>query len=384
MHDFQALIQTNPHRKKEKSALKTGYILPRFMESLVRKEPLIITNRRNIPSIKQYVVKSEVTSLLLKKISVFSIGMLLFLILGSIAYAEEDSIYNERKALFQKAEALTQIPWYYFAAIDNYERNKVSASEEEKMISIQFDDDHWFGVGNYTKNPNPDIISLFDGIGKDGNGDGIASPDQDEDVVYALAMMLLEEGPTKDDIKIALWNHYQRDLTVKSIMNTAKVFETFNDIHLTERDFPVDINYNYSYRNTWGDRRGYGGLRIHEGTDIFADYGTPIHSTTYGVVEMMGWNRFGGWRIGIRDIYNIYHYYAHMSGFHEDIEIGTVVQPGDILGSVGSSGYGPPGTSGKFPPHLHYGMYKDDGYSEWSFDPYPYLRRWEQMAKSKR
>lgn len=322
--------------------------------------------------------------MLLKQISVFSIGMLLFLILGSIAYAEEESIYNERKALFQKAEALTQIPWYYFAAIDNYERNKVSASEEEKMISIQFDDDHWFGVGNYMKNPNPDIIALFDGIGKDGNGDGIASPDQDEDVVYALAMMLLEEGPTKDDIKIALWNHYQRDLTVKSIMNTAKVFETFNDIHLTERDFPVDINYNYSYRNTWGDRRGYGGLRIHEGTDIFADYGTPIHSTTYGVVEMMGWNRFGGWRIGIRDIYNIYHYYAHMSGFHEDIEIGTVVQPGDILGSVGSSGYGPPGTSGKFPPHLHYGMYKDDGYSEWSFDPYPYLRRWEQMAKSKR
>ena len=28
-------------------------------------------------------------------------------------------------------------------------------------------------------------------------------------------------------------------------------------------------------------------------------------------------------------------------------------------GGVGSSGYGPPGTSGKFPPHLHYGMYKD-------------------------
>lgn len=28
MHDFQALIQTNPHRKKEKSALKTWIYSP--------------------------------------------------------------------------------------------------------------------------------------------------------------------------------------------------------------------------------------------------------------------------------------------------------------------------------------------------------------------
>ena len=86
---------------------------------------------------------------------------------------------------------------------------------------------------------------------------------------------------------------------------------------------------------------------------------------------------------GIRDIYNIYHYYAHLNGYADDLKLGDIVKPGDVLGSVGSSGYGPPGTSGKFPPHLHYGMYKDNGYSEWAFDPYPYLRRWEKMARSK-
>ncbi|MFD1608921.1 M23 family metallopeptidase [Oceanobacillus luteolus] len=320
-----------------------------------------------------------------KQISLFSFAFLLFWLSSSYVFAEnEDSVYKERKALFQKMEALSQIPWYYFAAIDNYERNKKPSSEEEQVISVEFDEDSWYGIGNYTQNADIHIIKLFDGIGQDGNGDGIASLDEDEDIMYTLAMLLLDEGPTSDDIKVALWKHYKRDLTVKSIMNTARVFEKFNEINLTNRDFPVDINYNYSYRNTWGDRRGYGGLRIHEGTDIFADYGTPIKSTTYGVVEMMGWNRFGGWRIGIRDIYNIYHYYAHMSGFNEDIKVGTIVQPGDILGSVGSSGYGPPGTSGKFPPHLHYGMYKDDGYKEWSFDPYPYLRKWERMARNNR
>ena len=57
------------------------------------------------------------------------------------------------------------------------------------------------------------------------------------------------------------------------------------------------------------------GSRIHEGTDIFANYGVPVHSTVYGIVEMKGWNKYGGWRIGIRDINNKYHYFAHLNGF---------------------------------------------------------------------
>ncbi|NEU03096.1 peptidase M23, partial [Escherichia coli] len=55
-----------------------------------------------------------------------------------------------------------------------------------------------------------------------------------------------------------------------------------------------------------------------------------------------------------------------------------------VIGSVGSSGYGPPGTAGKFPPHLHYGMYKDNGRTEWSFDPYPHLRAWERYEYQKK
>ena len=315
---------------------------------------------------------------------IFSIIITFFFLNANAVNAEnEESVYDKRMALFKKTEALTQIPWYYFAAIDNYERNIKSSDEPEQVISIEFATELWFGPGNSSQITEETIIDTFDGEGKDGNGDGKADPANEEDVLYTMAMLILEYGPTEDDIKIALWNHYQRDLTVQTIMNTAKVFATFQDINLTDRDFPVSIQHNYSYRNTWGDRRGFGGLRIHEGTDIFANYGVPVQSTTYGVIEMMGWNLYGGWRIGIRDIFNIYHYYAHMSGYDDNIKLGQVVQPGDVLGSVGSTGYGPPGTSGKFPPHLHYGMYKDNGYSEWSFDPYPYLRKWERMARDK-
>ncbi|HLR71222.1 MAG TPA: peptidase M23, partial [Pseudogracilibacillus sp.] len=62
---------------------------------------------------------------------------------------DEENIFDERMALFQKTESLTQIPWYYFAAIDNYERNiQPSTDEPEKVISIDISDEIWFGSGN--------------------------------------------------------------------------------------------------------------------------------------------------------------------------------------------------------------------------------------------
>ena len=296
----------------------------------------------------------------------------------------EDPIFNERLSLYKKTEALTQIAWYYIAAIDQYERNIKKDTTTVNVISISIPSELWFGLGNASLLTDDHIINLFGGIGKDGNGDHLADPDDPEDALFTMASMLLEYGQSPDDIKIALFNYYQRDLSVKTIMNTARVFKEFQDINLTDRDFPVSTRHNYSYRSTWGDRRGFGGLRIHEGTDIFAGYGTPVKSTTYGVIEIKGWNLYGGWRIGIRDIHNIYHYYAHLNGYNDEIIVGKIVKPGDVLGTVGSSGYGPPGTAGKFPPHLHYGMYKDNGHSEWSFDPYPYLIRWERMARQKK
>src|SRR5690625_594051 len=295
--------------------------------------------------------------------------------------ASEKDIYEQRLQLYKKTEAVTNIPWYFLAAVDQYERNTLTDTSDEPLISITIPKHIWYGTGNVSYIEDERIISFFNGLGKDGNGDGKATITNEEDILYTFAHYLLSYGPSREDIKIALFHFYKRDLTVKTIMNTARIFKKFHTTYLPERTFPVSTDHNYSYRSTWGDRRGFGGLRMHEGTDIFANYGTPIFSTTYGVVELKGWNRFGGWRIGIRDINNIYHYYAHLNSYADNIEVGDIVSPGDLLGFVGSSGYGPPGTMGKFPPHLHYGMYKDNGKSEWSFDPYPYLKRWESMTK---
>ncbi|KGX86695.1 M23 family metallopeptidase [Pontibacillus litoralis] len=313
-----------------------------------------------------------------------SVITIILLLLPTYTFAQSnDDPYDQRMALYQKYEAITNIPWYYLAAIDQYERNIQKEPISEGVISITIPIEKWNGHGN----PNDhDTLSaeeaiLFDGIGQDGDGDGLADRSNDEDILYTMANWIYQFGTTKQDVKIALWNYYERDLSVQSIMFTAKVYETFRSISLEDRIFPVPLQHNYSYRSTWGDPRGFGGRRIHEGTDIFANYGVPVRSTTYGVIEMKGWNRYGGWRIGIRDINNTYHYLAHLNGFEKGVSVGQVVKPGDVIGYVGATGYGPPGTSGKFPPHLHYGLYKDNGYSQYSFDPYPALRKWERLTQ---
>ncbi len=302
------------------------------------------------------------------------------------AEAKEMDPYMERMRLYKKVETITQIPWYYLAAVDQYERSirqvRRDLPKPQGIIGIYIPPEKWAGLTN--PNPsdrNPMTIQFFDGIGVDGDGDGKANLKNDEDVLYAIAHFLLSYGVDSENIKIGLWNYYHRDKTVSIIAGKAKIYRHFGRLDLDKRAFPMPIRANHSYRSTWGDARGWGGRRIHEGTDIFAGYGVPVRATNYGIVEMKGWNKFGGWRVGIRDINNTYHYFGHLSGYSKDLKVGQIVEPGMVIGSVGSTGYGPPGTSGKFPPHLHYGMYKDNGYTEWSFDPYPHLAMWERMER---
>lgn len=286
-----------------------------------------------------------------------------------------------KKQLFETIESLTQVPWYQLAAINQYEQNlrKLEKQKLQRLIAIEIPI-HWW-VGALNPNPsdkNPFSIQLFHGIGQDGNGDNKADRNDDLDILFSLGHYLVQKGTSEDAIREQLWHYYQHPTTIDIISHIAKIFQKYNRINLDEKRFPIPAQYHYTYRSTWGAKRGWGGARMHEGTDIFADYGTPVVSTCYGYIELIGWNRYGGWRIGIRDVNNNYHYFAHLNGFSKGLKKGDIVKPGDLIGSVGSSGYGPPGTSGKFPPHLHYGIYKFNGKTTYAFDPYPVLRRWEK------
>lgn len=305
--------------------------------------------------------------------------------------ANKDSVLQARLDLFQRFEAAYQVPWIYLAAIDQYERTmkkrKKNSKEkpDNRLTAITIPPRVWSGYLNPEEDDtDPGSIQFFGGIGKDGSGDGAADQTNDMDVLYTTIQFLKEFGMSPEDFRIGLWNFYRRDQAVRTIQHFVRVYDKYQNLDLLHHAFPIPRRYEYSYKNTWGDARGWGGRRIHEGTDIFADYGTPVLSTSYGVIEIMGWNRFGGWRVGIRDIENVYHYFAHLSAFNKGLKVGDIVEPGQVVGYVGSSGYGKPGTSGKFPPHLHYGMYSETGSDEWAFDPFPYLKRWERQSKKRK
>lgn len=106
---------------------------------------------------------------------------------------------------------------------------------------------------------------------------------------------------------------------------------------------PIAKTFPFSHYEDFGASRTYGYSRPHLGHDLMAATGTPVIAVESGTVEIMGWNRYGGWRIGIRSFdKKRYYYYAHLRQnrpYHCDLKEGNVVKAGDVIGYVGRTGY---------------------------------------------
>ena len=116
---------------------------------------------------------------------------------------------------------------------------------------------------------------------------------------------------------------------------------------------PVDGIRPSAIRDSWRAPRDGG--RHHQGVDIFAKAGTPVRSTTEGLVIGRGQNRLGGNVVWIMGPGRQTHYYAHLSDFGA-FEVGDRVLAGDIIGYVGDTG-----NARGTPHHLHYGVYELGG-----------------------
>lgn len=124
---------------------------------------------------------------------------------------------------------------------------------------------------------------------------------------------------------------------------------------------PIAAGYGYSHCADFGNSRSFGFARKHLGNDLMGGLGTPIVAVESGVVEAMGWNRYGGWRIGIRSFDSKrYYYYAHLQKDHpfaDGLEEGDIVQAGDLIGFMGRTGYSDKENTNNIETvHLHFGM----------------------------
>ena len=75
----------------------------------------------------------------------------------------------------------------------------------------------------------------------------------------------------------------------------------------------------------------------------YGSIGTPIIAVESGYIEALGWNQYGGWRVGIRSFDGKrYYYYAHLRKDHpyaKDLCEGQIVTAGDVIGYLGMTGY---------------------------------------------
>ncbi len=153
---------------------------------------------------------------------------------------------------------------------------------------------------------------------------------------------------------------------------------------------PIAKGYSVTEYNDFGTARSYGYRRRHLGHDMLGSVGTPICAVEGGYVEALGWNQYGGWRIGIRSFDSKrYYYYAHLrkDAPYEDLYPGKIVNAGEVIGYLGMTGYSAKENVNNIDiPHLHIGLElifapeQKDGYCQIWISLDELSRFWAQNA----
>jgi murein DD-endopeptidase MepM/ murein hydrolase activator NlpD len=103
--------------------------------------------------------------------------------------------------------------------------------------------------------------------------------------------------------------------------------------------------------------------RTHDGLDIGAPIGTPVHAMSRGTVVLAHRVPSFGNKVEIRYWNGTVSWYGHLSRI--GVREGQVVAPGDVVGAVGNTGH-------SFGPHLHIEIHPTGG--DHPVDPAPWLR----------
>jgi LysM repeat protein len=113
-----------------------------------------------------------------------------------------------------------------------------------------------------------------------------------------------------------------------------------------------------NFINGWGYARSGG--RSHNGIDLFAPTGTPVHAPASGWVDIAT-GTIGGRQFRLTDASGTLWFGSHMSDFGKSGQVNA----GDVIGYVGDTGNAK-GSN----PHLHFEVHPDGQ----AVNPYPMLR----------
>lgn len=163
------------------------------------------------------------------------------------------------------------------------------------------------------------------------------------------------------EVYSAVLSGFLGEYKVRRRANNGEKSGEWQEVYGLKAFSPIAKTFPYAHYDDFGAKRSYGYSRPHLGHDMMAAVGTPVIAVESGTVEIMGWNQYGGWRIGIRSFdRKRYYYYAHLRQnrpFHVDLKEGAQVHAGDVIGYVGRTGYSTKENVNNIEKsHLHWGM----------------------------
>jgi murein DD-endopeptidase MepM/ murein hydrolase activator NlpD len=127
-----------------------------------------------------------------------------------------------------------------------------------------------------------------------------------------------------------------------------------------------------NFTDDWLNPRFTPVFHLHEGTDIFAAFNTPVRSPVEGTVRHSSGGA-GGTAAYVTTKEGHELYFAHLAGY-SDVKPGDSVKVGDVIGFVGDTGNAAGGA-----PHLHFEIHPR-GFGP--VNPKPYLDQWVAQAIS--
>ena len=205
-------------------------------------------------------------------------------------------------------------------------------------------------------------------------------------------VIALEGGETLSELTTSLsYYSYYREAYGAVLDGMVGEYEVQSETGKWEKKYglkaysPIAKGFDYSDYDDFGVSRSYGFQRQHLGHDMMGLVGTPIIAVESGTVEALGWNQYGGWRIGIRSAdKKRYYYYAHLRQnrpYAEGLEEGASVTAGDVIGYMGHTGYSATENVNNINEvHLHFGIElifdesQKDGNNEIWINPYALTR----------
>ena len=228
-----------------------------------------------------------------------------------------------------------------------------------------------YDLDTYGKEVHLNWVSLLAYLGAKYGGDfgQYKAKDVDE-----IAELMVSGGKTEEGLaqEMQYYSYYREaygavldgmvgEYQVEYAASTESTKTEWKTVYGLKAFHPIAKSFPYSDYDDFGVSRTYGYKRNHLGHDMMGQVGTPVIAVESGYVAELGWNQYGGWRIGINSFDGKrYYYYAHLRQnrpYAEGLEKGDIVQAGDVIGYMGRTGYSVKENVNNIDEyHLHFGL----------------------------